>query len=133
MLRLLFSVDATHQQLSRDIKQIPINSLDNLNHGSTVTLSFETYSEKLDNTHLFREHHSTHFFIETPDESPFSILFTSPTSSTSTISKNIYTSNYIFIAQIFTTFLKTLTGKKTHLTPHTFNLFCYKTLSTKIN
>ena len=84
------------QRITRDISQTLIQFLDNSIYNSTTPLSFETYPEDIYTTPLIREHHDPYlYYIDTdslvpnPEEPPFSIPFTSPTTHSDTFRKNI--------------------------------------------
>ena len=127
LIPLPFVFDNTHHRVTRNLSQTLSEFLINLIN-STVPLSFETFPEDIYTIPLIREHHDsysyyidTHLIVETPDEPPFSIPFTSPINHSDTFRKNIHPNNIcISIAQVFTTFLNNLLEKR-NLPLHVFN------------
>ena len=74
----------------------------------------------------------THSVVETPDEPPFSIPFTSPINHSDTFKKYIHHNTiYIPIANVFTTFLNNLQEKNNLLPKHVFNPSSIQTLLQK--
>ena len=110
----------TSQRITREISQTLNQFLNNLIYNSTTPLSFETYPEDIYTTPLFREHHDSYLYyidanplVPNPEDPPFSIPFTSPTTHSDTFRKNIYPNNInVSIAHVFTAFLNHLQEKK---------------------
>ena len=134
-----FVCDNTSHRITGELSQTPSKYPKNLIYNSTAPLSFETYPEDIYTIPLIREHHDsylyyidTHSLVETPDEPPFSIPFTSPINHSDTFRKNIHPHNvYIPIANVFTTFLNNLQEKNNLLHKHVFNPSSIQTLLQK--
>ena len=85
LIPLPFVFETTQHRTKRELSQTVSKFLNNLIYNSTVPLSFETFPEDIYTIPLIREHNDsylyyidTHSVVETPDEPPFSIPFTSP-------------------------------------------------------
>ena len=138
LIPLPFVCDNTSQRITRELSQTLSKFLNNLIYNSTAPLSFETYPEDIYTipsfvnimTHLY--YIDTHSVVETPDEPPFSIPFTSPINQSDTFRKNIHSNGiYIPIANVFTTFLNNLQEKNDLLPKHVFNPSSIQTLLQK--
>ena len=117
LIPLPFFIDDSHSRISRETTQVFKQILET----TYIYLHpfFETYPEDIYTIPLIREHHDaclyyidTQKLAETPDETCFSILFTSPPNFNETFRKNIYPIIIFFtVAHVFTTFLKNLCKK----------------------
>ena len=128
LIPLPFVFDNIHHCVPRELSQTISKFPNNLMYNSTVPLSFETFPEDIYTKPLIREHHDSslyyidkHSVVESPDEPPFSIPFTSAINHSDIFRKNIHPNNIYFpIAPVFTTFLNSLIEKKQPLTSPCF-------------
>ena len=112
-LPIPFTLDPNANVTTRRVKESITKFIDNLRYNITTPLPFETYTEDIYTTPLFREHHDSYlYYIETHsltrdvNTSPFSIIFNT---QQAVYNKHIYPFNIIIpISQVFLVFLAKL-------------------------